>query len=322
MNKLPLTEIEDQAGERALFERALALDRYLAGCLGPAWQGLRDNIGRLPESGGSSRHLCHFFLIAVAAAKLAQAPRPGDSPELLDLGRPFRSSGQVALARGAGSLSLLLSHASIESDLSAAWHPSWKIGKLSPFEAVDQCISDQISDALRLIEASSETSARMVSALCSEICLLDSRGTVETGSAISMTSRIVPGLIYFTPASVLLTAESIVHEVAHLWLSRHEAGRALYVDPNRLVPSPLRTDPRPLSGLTHQVWVLSNLVPYYFNLLKVADPIVARNKEKIAKRLAQHQSDLQSGLNTIRNNAGGLSDLGKELLSRIVAANG
>jgi hypothetical protein len=322
LKKYPISVFDDSLGEKANFEKAQALDTYLEQKFGEAWQGVKSNVKYLPNNAIFSKQLCHFFLVATSAIKRAESPLKSDNEMLNDLAKPFKNLGPFSSPQGSISLSLLCGHPSVEIDISAAWHPSWQNGILTAFESVDNKITDQLSSALQIIEETSPVSSQMVSEVCSEICILHAVGTTNEGTSISMTSKIVPGLIYFTPAPVLMTAESIIHEVAHLWLSRHEAGGDLYLDSNRMVTSPLRPDPRPLSGLTHQVWVLSNLVPFYSSLLNLKIPVVLLNKPKIEKRLAQHETDLNSGLQTLNDNASGLTMKGQEFLSRInVASN-
>ena len=321
MKKYPISVFDDTLGEKANFEKAQALDNYLEQKFGEAWQGVKSHVKYLPNNANSSKQLCHFFLVATSAVKRAESLHKGDNEILNDLAKPFKNLGPFSSPRCSISLSLLCGHPSVEIDISAAWHPSWQNGTLTAFESADTNTTDQIVSALQIIEDASEISSGMISALCSEICILQPGGKIDKGSSISMTSKIVPGLIYFTPSPVLMTAESIVHEVAHLWLSRHEAGGDLYLDSNRMVTSPLRPDPRPLSGLTHQVWVLSNLVPFYSSLLNLTNPVVLMNKPKIEKRLAQHETDLNSGLQTLNDNASGLTLKGQEFLSRINSAS-
>jgi len=321
LKKYPISVFDDSLGEKAIFEKAEALDNYLEQKFGKSWQGVKSNIKYLPNNAVESKQLCHFFLAATSAVKLDQYPKQDKIPTFNDLAEPFKNLGPFSSPRGSISISLLCAHTSVEIDISAAWHPTWQSGTLTAFESVDLNTTDQIINALQIIEDASVISSGMISALCSEICILQPGGKIDKGSSISMTSKIVPGLIYFTPSPVLMTAESIVHEVAHLWLSRHEAGGDMYKDPNRMVSSPLRPDPRPLSGLTHQVWVLSNLVPFYSSLLNLSIPVVLLNKSKIEKRLAQHETDLNSGLQTLNDNASGLTVKGQEFLSLINSAS-
>lgn len=317
MKKHPISEIDDSLGEKAIFEKAEALDNYLHVKLGAVWKAIKSNIEYLPANAAASKNLCHFFLVATSAVKLAHHPHQYNVFTAENLAKPFKTTLLFSRSLGPISISLLYAHPSIEIDISTAWHPSWKDETLSPLEASITSVSEKVINALEIIKCTSAISLGMISALCSEICILRPRGLIGAGSSISMTSKIVPGLIYITPSPVLMTAESIVHEVAHLWLSRHEAGRDMYSDPNRIVSSPLRPDPRPLSGLTHQVWVLSNLVPFYSSLLNLTIPVVLQNKSKIEKRLAQHEADLKSGLQTLNDHASGLTAEGQEFLSRI-----
>lgn len=307
-------DFKDPSGDQAVASRAQALDQFLRQKIGDIWHEVGDAL--MPEAGSaqSSKAYWEFFLFAVAAAKHASS---GPCFETISqiFARP-RIAKLASLSSSDGSLRVTItaSHPAIDDDLSIAWHPGWEGAEVYPEDSVDDAVLNQISAALSLISQASPAATALVSETSSAICLLGTKG-LATGSCTSLTSKFVPGLIYFTPAPVILTSESIVHEAAHLWLSRFESARELYHDPDRKVSSPLRQDPRPLTGLMHQVWVLSNLVPYYDSLSKIDLPVVAANIEKVAKRRSAHASDLEVGLAALAENEDALTSMGRNFVS-------
>jgi HEXXH motif-containing protein len=112
--------------------------------------------------------------------------------------------------------------------------------------------------------------------------------------------------------------ENIVHEAAHhhlfaLWT----IDRIIESDGDRLYKSPLRTEPRPMSGIFHAMFVLARTIRA-LNLFQ-ADPLYAAEIERVstgynqAKNPATHQDKFLDTYETIRNHAR-LTPLGSELL--------
>jgi hypothetical protein len=315
---LQSSNFTDQLGDQALVGRANALDAFLTAQLGEPWSSVSRSTKPLIHEGDGpiSRDYWEFFLFAISAAKYASP-----EPHLEAIHRLFAEPrvGKLAeLTSSDGKLSLIIarSHAAIVEDLSTAWHPGWEGAEIYPENSVEQSTLQQIMAALDLITKASSAATSLVSETCKAACLLGTKG-MDRGSCTSLTSKFVPGLIYFTPAPIILTSESIVHEAAHLWLSRLESARELYNDPHRKVASPLRKDARPVSGLMHQVWVLSNLVPYYDSLKESKLPLVITNYDKVVKRREAHASDLTAGLLTLAENEDALTPAGQSFIASI-----
>ena len=140
---------------------------------------------------------------------------------------------------------------------------------------------------------------------------------LPAGECVSLTSKLIPGLIYLTPVPTILTVESIVHETSHLYLTAVERLHKLYQSDELLLTTPLRPDPRPISGLMHQVWVLVNLVRLYAGIRRRNHMIVERNIESIIKRANLHRDQLMEGLMTMRENYDSLTPHGKRFLNAI-----
>lgn len=309
-------DFTDPTGEASLLAKANALDEYLAGVFSEKWQGARARLGIQTTKNCQTKNLWSFYLLAVATAKKFKT-MTSDGEELL--ASPFRLLANIASPSGGLSLVVVADHHLIKEDLSTAWHPAWQGAEVQAAESITEDELSQIKVALSLIEAASAKATSLVNEVCAAICLLRTKEKMDPGLCVSLTSKFVPGLIYFTPAPVILTSESIVHEASHLWLSRFESSVDLYSESERYVASPLRQDSRPISGLMHQIWVLSNLVPFYRDLLLLDRSVIAVNSEKITKRMAQHAGDLQVGLAIASNNKDAFTDRGRDFLESLAS---
>lgn len=312
-----MSDFIDPLGEASLLSKAKVLDEYLAGVFAENWTAASARLRIQTAEENKTKNLWGFFLLASAAIiKATKNKSTADGAAEL-LAHRFCTLADVASPRGGLGLLVVADHPSIKEDLSTAWHPALEGAKLQAAEAITSQELSQIESALGLIEVASTRATSLVNEVCAAICLLRVTGKMDPGSCISLTSKFVPGLIYFTPAPVIMTSESIVHEAAHLWLSRFESSEDLYIEPDRRVASPLRLDPRPLRGLTHQTWVLSNLLPFYRDLSRLDLPVIAANSEKLAKRLAQHAADLEVGLAIVRDNKDAFTDRGRDFVESL-----
>lgn len=323
LEQYPRASFLDPEGDEAIAARAVALDAHLLGQFGEGWESMKAVIPPQHQGAVRAKDLWAFYLLAVSSAKKLQTFENtlhsiAQSKALV--APPFVELAMLKSPAGSLSASVVASHPAIVEDLASSWHPSWMGARVVPADQVSPEEIAQIGNALALIEKASPHAASLVGEVCSVICLLRTEGgNLSPGSCISLTSKLVPSLIYFTPAPVLMTAESIVHEAAHLWLSRLETVTEMYEDPSRIVSSPLRPDPRPLTGLMHQVWVLSNLVPFYHELSKCELPVIQTNAAKISKRLDQHTSDLRSGLTILSENLDTLTGRGRLFAESLIS---
>jgi HEXXH motif-containing protein len=112
----------------------------------------------------------------------------------------------------------------------------------------------------------------------------------------------------------ILGAESILHESAHLALMGLESVVGLYRNPNIRVATPLRSDPRPVSGLMHQVFVLLNLESMYRVLQGLDHPDVRKNLQQVIKRHLRHRTDLCDGISALLAHRSTLTDAGVAVL--------
>jgi HEXXH motif-containing protein len=311
----------DREGDLILLHRAEALDGYLGEAYGKSWHSMRLAAYAQPKDISQTKDLWSFSLLAVAAAKKSTAVEK-IAPSLdRSLSTPFRNLANFESHDGLINLAIVAAHPAITEDLLTAWHPSWQESSVEAARVVSEHELSRIEAAMHLIELSSPPAASLVGEVCAAVCLLRTGATLNAGSCVSLTSKFIPGLIYFTPAPVIMTAESIVHEAAHLWLSRFELAGELYVDADRKVASPLRPDPRPVSGLLHQIWVMSNLIPFYRDLSRLSLPLITANSGKLAKRLTQHVLALEAGLSVISANENALTDRGREFVKSLTISN-
>lgn len=292
-------------------ERALALDIWLTEIAGASWIKLRSQLVKSELISCKPRNLSIYFLVVLCIARqyLNQTNTNSthlirDSIEKWCLDPPTCAAN---LTIGDESyVALLKGHDVILSDLKNVIHPSISGHHLIPlFDKNSKTIPSEIlttlNEAISLIEISDPVSIEQFRQNCGAICLLKTNPIMPIGKCISTTSKLIPGLIYLTPTRVILTAESLVHESAHLYLSGLEQRQSFYAisSTNSLVITPLRPDPRPISGLFHQVWVLANLVRLYGQFLKTNTNIIDLNFEKIKKRHELHLKDLIQGLNAL-----------------------
>jgi hypothetical protein len=314
-------EYHDHEGDLNLLRRAKALDDYLGDIYGELWNSAMSQLHVQLAEVKQTKNLWAFFLLAASATRSASANDSNSLPPPLSFGDPIRRLASFVHPNGSLSLAVVAGHSAIAEDLSMAWHPAWQGVRVEGAQVVTVQELSQIEAALQLIEATSVSATSLVGEVCAAICLLRTNGRMDLGSCVSLTSKFIPGLIYFTPAPVIMTAESIVHESAHLWLSRFELSGDLYVDADRKVASPLRPDSRPVSGLLHQIWVLSHLVPFYRDLSRLSLPLITANSDKLAKRLAQHATDLEAGLGVISDNEDAFTDRGRDFVKSLTHSN-
>lgn len=288
-----------------LRERTRVLDDWLIGQFGSDWDLAKRAWGVTPDILGAAntRDLWRFFLPALHLVRLVEVSPQSD----------FRKDPQVSLAELQQSplvlgqidgdlpshpaMTVLGKHVSIDSDLASAWHPSLEGKELRVLDrdtngAATKCLQS----AFDLVARTSPRSLELVVNECGAICLIVPIPDLGSGYCVSLTSKLVPGVAYLSSVPTILSAESLVHEAAHLRLSRRELEEPMYVDPNRLVSTPLRTDMRPVSGLLHQVWVLVHLCELYEELHSDQTELMRINREKVRSRLRGHRDDLKRGI--------------------------
>jgi HEXXH motif-containing protein len=304
-------------------ERACALDAWLKKVLGDRWERLkRSSKIDYDLRAQTSKSLWLFFLLATGLARrisvsLDKAIETAEEWSVI----PLRHTEIKDLRLGEIHFTLPLDHSSITENLKTVLHPSIGDVMLSGFSSADEINphTETLTRAISMLKDADPVSYDLFNSCCGAVCYIKTEPQLPAGECVSLTSKLIPGLIYMTPVPTILTIESIVHETSHLYLTAVERLHKLYQSDELLLNTPLRPDPRPISGLMHQVWVLINLVRLYGGIRRQNNKIVERNIESIIKRANLHRDQLIEGLTTIRQNNDSLTEHGKHFLSAIAS---
>lgn len=298
-----------------------ALDSWISSQIGSAWEGVK-RAWQLESAGINRENAWRWVLLTrFIAATIADGGVSEQALSKLVSELEKSSDGVVSsIVTEATTFYLVSRTLPLDECLNKVLHPQVcdrvvrGVDRTYSFEKV----TSNIADALSIVAMGDPASRGMIDRFCSSIAIVESIPPLEHGLCISSSSREIPGLIFISDVPILLMAESIVHESSHLCLSSYEKQNNLYAaDEYRLVDTPLRTDKRPVRGLLHQVWVLTNLVRYYRGLRFADDAVVARNREKILKRLSLHERDLNDGLALLERSVVMLNSVGSELFARM-----
>jgi HEXXH motif-containing protein len=202
-----------------------------------------------------------------------------------------------------------------ESELMS--HPDMPASTAIDKNATLSSTKNSLLEAFSMITNASQRSVDVVTAGLSNIVVLELPANMPEGECISFTSRSSPGTVFLSNMPPILFAESLIHESAHNVLYSACRLREITSDDHSLHSSPLRPDPRPISGIIHQVLVLHYLVDFYKGLRECTDiPKVKRNERQIEKRYKKLDSELKQGVETLKS-CDGITDLGEDLLQLI-----
>ena len=206
----------------------------------------------------------------------------------------------------------------VSDDLATAWHPQFHGRSVFPSCCDSEEAWQLTRKALGLLAPYTDF-IELVLGECGAICFISADPPMEEGQCISLASKMVPGLIYVSRAPTILLTESLVHESAHLRFRALEEVIELYSGgPDMRVKTPLREDPRPVSGFMHQLVVLRYLTALYENLRASEEPTVARQRPQIEKRFQVHLEDLDAGKRMAKDVASALTSNGRRLLERLL----
>jgi HEXXH motif-containing protein len=210
---------------------------------------------------------------------------------------------------------LLSAHPLLTEDLRTAWHPDFDGRALRGQTRTESGVVGmaRIEASLRLLDLLPDAAA-LVHHHCAAVVLLAADPPLAPATCISLTSKRVPGIVYMSDVPPILGAESILHESAHLALMGLESVVGLYKEPGMRVTTPLRSDPRPISGLMHQVFVLLNLEHMYRALPTLEQADVQRNASQVLKRHARHRADLCDGFSALLAHRDKLTESGARVL--------
>jgi len=297
-----------------------ALDSWLERSLGKDWFEIKSAWG-LGNIDDQDHRLWRWVLVTRCTATVLLDTAKDDKdvfirklaqkPDLLEIQPSFLSR----------TIEFVPNCYAIEDCLKLIMHPETTGLHISGISrmSIEQGQVGKYETALDLIQEVDPVSIEMISRFCQAISPVQTKPTLKEGLCISSSSREIPGLIFISEAPKILLAESIIHETSHLCMSAYEKIRELYLDKGEaFVSSPLRTDPRPIRGLMHQIWVLINLSRFYRAVQNSQDRQVLQNKSKIRKRLSIHEKDLRFGVNSALSNRMLLNYQGNILLDNFV----
>jgi hypothetical protein len=313
-------KFKDKNSEICIYEKAKALDSYIYAQVGEVWLKLKNKLRLSTDNTKISKEMWRFFLVAIYLTKSISVNKKNKVIEIIEKileSDEIYESNIITSSSSTISLVCTSDNRFIKSDLQSAWHPSFEKNNVVPLQKdeLEEGVVGKIKKTLDFLETTSVFAADLLKEVCASVCILSDEGLQE-GACVSLTSKIVPGLIYMSTPPVIMMAETMVHESSHLWLSRHESSCDLYSDSNKLLMTPLRPDPRPISGLLHQVWVLSNLIKLYQDFEKSNESIIKKNAPKITKRLNIHKKDYSQGLSVIRENMNSFTENGVAFIRR------
>lgn len=98
-------------------------------------------------------------------------------------------------------------------------------------------------------------------------------------------------------------AEALAHETAHALLFGLVLGANLTLnDPAERFASPLRSDPRPIEGLVHAVYVLARIV-WTLRRLAASDALTATERGRAADKINRNLARFHDGLSTVNAHA-------------------
>ena len=314
----------DPSGPAELeLQRSDALLQWLRELYNSSWNELQESWKFSDSTDSRSRDPWKLFLLGTEVARIKNTDSSGpDFIKNLDrlAKNPIRLMGNIHLPLSNGTIHMPFDHKTIQSNLRTAYHPDTEGVNLTGISdsTVDLNILQPINTAIELLSKACSDSFSLVNIFCRSICLLQTDPPLPSGECVSLTSKLIPNLVYMTPVPPILAAESLVHESAHLELTALERYLSIYADSNKRIITPLRKDPRPVSGLLHQVWVLLYLNKLYANLVETSDVYLERNREQIIKRFRIHQNDLTSGAKILFENRSEFSAMGKGLVDFIL----
>jgi hypothetical protein len=270
-----------------------------------------------------SKSLWQFFLISTALAQKISISLD-KAVETIEAWseNPLSYVSTIPLFDEDGHIALPLGHESISNNLKTVSHPTIHNVKLSGFPLDDDLDIKTLTNAIVLLKNADPLSFELFNNFCGAICFIRTIPERPIGECVSLTSKLIPGLIYMTPVPTILTTETIVHESAHLFLTAVERLQKLYESDDPILNTPLRPDPRPISGLMHQVWVLINLVRLYGGIQQLDNKLIDKNIVSIKKRANLHREQLIEGLAILKENKQFLTTDGKNFLKQIDIKSG
>lgn len=295
-------------------ERITVLNNWLEGRLPRIWSSALAKRGLQPNPEMTKFQITEFMLVANFVVRTLHAEdcaAAGRSLESLPQLEPIEIPGLLGLK-------LLPDHQILRSDLAQVQHPSLPDGSVTPIsvEKAVACIPE-LHKAARILELVPELRSEAFTYV-SALCFVESSHLRKNGDCISTSSKLVAGLTYTSDVPAILLAEAILHEAAHLQLFYRESLNQLYLDDNLSIKTPLRSDPRPPSGLLHQVFVLERLAKYYGRIGELKSAELEHSRPQIAKRHAAVVREFEEGIQALLSEKIRYSPHGQQIIRELI----
>jgi len=299
-------------------ERAEALDGWLLEELGPDWSDLRATL--LPPDGIRAVHPRSLWAFFTCAFELARETSRLGAERARATARAWASE-PFTFSPVAGTMDLraVAAHPALQLALDSSWRSDIHGVSLRALDrhAVDGVCRGPLSEALAVLRDASQVGWDLVLRECAAVAIVTTEPPMAEQGAVSLTVKRVPGLVILSEVPLLMLIEGLVHEAAHLWLNGVERVRPFCGDPNLRLATPLRKDPRPVSGLLHQAWVLAHLSLLHDELAASEHPALASDRSRIESFRRSHRRDLLSSLDVLEGTAGALTPQGSEFVARM-----
>jgi hypothetical protein len=194
--------------------------------------------------------------------------------------------------------------------------PDIKLDLVAPSKAAKAHFRNQADQALNLMQRATPGNMDEINALISEVIIASDRGLSSGAGFDGVSSFGLWGAIVLNAddhQSITDLAEVIVHETTHVLLFALSLDEALVRNPkSERFESPVRSDPRPMDGLFHGVYVLSRLHHFLTQLLK-SDLLEDDAIERVRMKKSNFSDSFHSGIGVIRKH-GDLSETGDKIL--------
>lgn len=280
---------------------------------------IEENLAKLP----GSLYAIHSQLIS--AMRSGDASLAGDILQSIPTVRPRDGERTRVLPWSRGSFSdfeLTAISDTLSCDYDSTYSKRFDASTPSAHDTLE--MASIVEDVLAKLNYHDPETAGEILALVSDIVIIQSQH-INAGTCFK-----AYGLLYLNvmrPGQQWTTyLENIVHEAAHhLLFAFWTVDRIIQSDGNRLYRSPLRTEPRPMSGIYHAMFVLARTIRV-LRLFKAiptfADAISQMSTGyNQAKNPASLEDKFFDTVDTIRKNAH-LTDFGTELLEGSIALVG
>jgi HEXXH motif-containing protein len=297
-------------------ERGAALDGWLAEQVGEPWWRLREALPSPAQEPGAPQACWELFLYAFdIAAILVNRGRDAARAAAIE----WWSATPKAIPLAGERIVVVPASPALQRALDDSWRADVHGVSLVALdgEVVQGGLVERLQSAIRVLRDSSPTGWGIVDRECGAVVMVATSPRLAEQGAVSLTVKRVPGMVMLSDVPLLLLLEGLVHESAHLWLNGVERVRSFCGAPDLRLATPLRRDPRPVSGLLHQAWVLVHLCVLHDELAAAQHPALVADAALIQSLRGAHRRDLGAALATLEGAEGALTPDGARFVSAI-----